>query len=75
VLGLKAGQTLGLGPPADTSASLSDQVSQFERCLIEHELRKQNGCVAAAGQALGLPKKTLYDKIQRHQLALEDYGK
>ena len=75
VLGLRAGQTLGLGRPVDTSASLSDQVGQFERSLIEHELRKQNGCVAAASQALGVPKKTLYDKIQRHQLVLEDYSK
>ena len=74
-LGLKAGQTAALGRPAEAAASLSDQVGRFERCLIEHELRKHDGCVAKASQALGHPKKTLYDKIQRQQLALDDFGR
>ena len=74
VLGL-AGQTLVLGRSLQTSACLSAQMRQFERSLIELELRKQNGCVAAASQALGLPKATLYDKIRKHQLASEDSEK
>jgi two-component system, NtrC family, C4-dicarboxylate transport response regulator DctD len=74
VLGLNVGQLVGLRRCAEIPSSLSDQVSRFERCLIEHELRKQNGCVAAASEALGIPKKTLYDKIQRHQMLLADYG-
>ena len=74
VLGL-AGQTLVLRRSSETSAPLSNQMRQFERCLIELELRKQNGCVAAASQALGLPKATLYDKIRKHQLASEDSEK
>jgi two-component system C4-dicarboxylate transport response regulator DctD len=73
VLGLKAGQRIGFGRPVGTSASFSDQVSQFERCLIEHELRRQDGCVAAASQALNIPKATLYDKIRKYQLALEEF--
>jgi two-component system C4-dicarboxylate transport response regulator DctD len=74
VLGL-AGQTLVLRRSSEASAPLSNQMRQFERCLIELELRKQNGCVAAASQALGLPKATLYDKIRKHQLASEDSEK
>jgi two-component system, NtrC family, C4-dicarboxylate transport response regulator DctD len=71
VLGL-SDPTLVMRRSSETSASLSAQMRQFERGLIQHELRKQNGSVAAASQALGLPRTTLYDKIRKHQLASED---
>ena len=74
VLGL-AGQTLVLGRSLQTSACLSAQMRQVERSLIRARLRKQNGCVAAASQALGLPKATLYDKIRKHRLASGKFGK
>lgn len=74
VLGFEIGHSIGPGRYSGAAVTLSDQVSHFERCLIEEELRKQNGSVSETSIALGLPKKTLYDKIHRHQLAIEDYS-
>jgi two-component system C4-dicarboxylate transport response regulator DctD len=70
VLGVSC-PTLISRQPSKATVSLSAQMRQFERCLIEHELRKQNGCVATASQTLGLPKTTLYEKIRKHHLAAE----
>jgi two-component system C4-dicarboxylate transport response regulator DctD len=52
---------------------LADQVNHFERALIETELRKQKGNVGQACEALGLPKQTLYHKMQKFQLIAEEY--
>jgi two-component system C4-dicarboxylate transport response regulator DctD len=49
---------------------LSDQVLRFERGLIEAELRKHAGDVLAASNALGLPMKTMYDKLHRLKIFL-----
>src|SRR5437660_1641964 len=59
-----------LQPPART---LADQVTQFERALIEEILRRHRGNASAASEALGLPKKTFYDKLHRLNLAAEDF--
>ncbi len=67
VLGLSAGTDSA--PPA----SLADQVAAFERMLIDQALRAAGGNVAAACTALGLPKQTLYHKMQKYGLAAEDY--
>ncbi|WUR15898.1 sigma-54 dependent transcriptional regulator [[Empedobacter] haloabium] len=58
---------------ASSSASLADQVSGFERSVIDAALRDALGNVATACAALGLPKQTLYHKMQKHGLAAEDY--
>ena len=67
-----------LGPPyvidgrAEVLAkSLADQVDDFERCIIVEQLRRRHGSVAAASEALGIPKKTLYDKIRRYAIVPE----
>jgi two-component system C4-dicarboxylate transport response regulator DctD len=46
-------------------ASLDIQVSSYERQLIEEALSKCAGRAAAACELLGVPKKTLYDKMRR----------
>ena len=58
---------------AAPSVPLVDQVNHFERALIELELRKQHGNVALACEALGLPKQTLYHKMQKLQLSAEEF--
>ena len=63
-------------PPqlAKTSAkSLPEQVDHFERCLIEEELRKHSGRASIASEALGIPKKTLYDKMRKYSLVGEEF--
>jgi two-component system C4-dicarboxylate transport response regulator DctD len=54
-------------------APLAEQVRQFERALIEAELRKQHGNVTPICEVLGLPKQTLYHKMQKYQLVAEEY--
>jgi DNA-binding NtrC family response regulator len=38
---------------------------RFERSLIAAELRRHKGSVPATSDALGVPIKTLYDKLRR----------
>jgi two-component system C4-dicarboxylate transport response regulator DctD len=65
VLGL-LGEHLHLSDSRNTAPlNFADQVERFERCLIEEELRRHHGHAAAASDALGLPKKTLYDKMRK----------
>ena len=56
-----------------TGGSLVDQLERFERRLIRDELIVASGDVRAAAEALGLPRKTLYDKVARHGLTPADY--
>jgi two-component system C4-dicarboxylate transport response regulator DctD len=76
VLGL-AGALPGIPAAADSAAtapaSLADQVSAFERALIEMELRNAAGNVSTACAALALPKQTMYHKMQKYGLTAEDY--
>ena len=50
------------------SISLPAQVETYERKLIADALKDADGNVAAAAERLGVPKKTLYDKIKKAQL-------
>jgi two-component system C4-dicarboxylate transport response regulator DctD len=61
------------GQPNLAARSLADQVDDFERCIIVEQLRRQHGGVAAASEALGIPKKTLYDKIRRYDIIPESF--
>jgi two-component system C4-dicarboxylate transport response regulator DctD len=66
VLGLEA----VAADAADKAApsTLAAHVDAFERGLIEAELRLAQGSVVRTAEALGLPRKTLYDKLKRHSL-------
>jgi two-component system, NtrC family, C4-dicarboxylate transport response regulator DctD len=70
--------TLGLVEVPQISAevsagTLTEQVDRYERQLIREELHVAAGDVRAAAEALGLPRKTLYDKMTRHRLNPADY--
>jgi len=45
--------------------SLDEQLAQFERYLIHEALEACSGSAAAAAERLGVPRKTLYDKMRR----------
>ncbi|QRF60984.1 MULTISPECIES: sigma-54 dependent transcriptional regulator [Variovorax] len=64
VLGLWEGNeaTRGMTPG---ERSLDGQMAQFERYLIHEALEACNGSAAAAAERLGVPRKTLYDKMRR----------
>lgn len=62
-------EQIAAAPAAAMSASLPEQMEQFEAGLIAAALKDSEGSVAQAAERLGIPKKTLYDKIRKYQLA------
>ncbi|MPZ09497.1 MAG: response regulator [Kiloniellaceae bacterium] len=57
---------LGQGP-------LSERLDAVEKSILTAELRRHGGSLKATYEALGLSRKTLYDKLQRHGLRREDF--
>ena len=73
--------TLGMPTRADAASSddntgkpsLETKLNLFERQLIEEALRGCSGRTAIACERLGVPKKTLYDKIRRLGISTEEF--
>ncbi len=53
--------------------SLADQVALFEKNILEKTLIEFNGSIKETMGKLNLPRKTLYDKMQKYQLIKESY--
>jgi len=53
--------------------TLPRQVEYFEKSLIEQELVRQKGNLKACMENLGLPRKTLYDKMKKFGLDKSQY--
>ena len=52
-------------------------LSNFEKKVAEairQALRDNAGDARATIEALGIPRKTFYDKLQRHGIARRDFG-
>ncbi|MCH2208120.1 MAG: sigma-54 dependent transcriptional regulator [Lentisphaerales bacterium] len=47
---------------------LPEMVGAYEKYLIEEEFKKNNGGVENTYQGLGIPRKTLYDKIKKYNI-------
>ncbi|MDH0059120.1 helix-turn-helix domain-containing protein, partial [Stutzerimonas stutzeri] len=45
-----------------------------ERALIAAELSRPHGSLRSVAEALGLPRKTLHDKLRKHGLSFTDAG-
>ncbi|CAI8948138.1 sigma-54-dependent Fis family transcriptional regulator [Pseudomonas donghuensis] len=58
--------------PSTGSANLSEQVEQFERSLIAAELARSHSSLRSLAEALGIPRKTLHDKLRKHGLSFAD---
>ncbi|WP_296166002.1 sigma-54 dependent transcriptional regulator [uncultured Brevundimonas sp.] len=54
---------------ADQTQTLADRMGLYEAELIREALVAHNGNIAAVMDALGIARKTLYDKLARHGLA------
>src|SRR5699024_10831419 len=54
--------------------SLREQVENFEKSLIEQALKACKGNLSEATRTLGIPRKTLHDKVRRHGLDRRHYG-
>ncbi|MDO9625129.1 MAG: sigma-54 dependent transcriptional regulator [Pseudomonas sp.] len=76
-LGLDLGLELNLDSPQNSvpsNANLSEQVEAFERAMIAAELSRAHGSLRSLAEALGLPRKTLHDKLRKHGLSVADAG-
>lgn len=65
-----------LDEPAGTEAgpqSLGEQVAAFEARLLRDALARHRGNIPAILDDLGLPRKTLYDKLARHNIVPGDF--
>ncbi len=51
------------------SSSLSQRMAEMEKQLLASELERQNGNLKATYEALGISRKTLYDKLRKHGLS------
>lgn len=66
-LGLKMQQNTG------AELTLNEQISAFEKLVLTDTLRRFGGKTTAVADVLGLPRKTLYDKLAKHSLRAKDF--
>jgi len=57
-----------------TAGGLSEQVENFEKSLIAAELARSHSSVRSLAEALGIPRKTLHDKLRKHGLNFAGSG-
>ena len=69
-LGLRAGGEAGR--PTDTRERLADSVADFERGVIAGALAAHGGSLKPVYEALGISRKTLYEKMQKYGLDKHD---
>lgn len=60
-------------PRTAAGRSLAQILADFERTVLDEALRRSRGNVEAVAAKLGVPRKTLYDKLARHDLKPRDY--
>ncbi|MFT3999325.1 MAG: sigma-54 dependent transcriptional regulator [Rhizobium sp.] len=61
-------------PAIDAGLSLPARVERYEAELIRESLQQNNGDVRKTIEALGIPRKTFYDKLQRHGIVRGDFA-
>jgi DNA-binding NtrC family response regulator len=59
--------------PLDAEKPLKDHVDAFEKMLIDHALRRNQGSVSAVMAELALPRRTLNEKMAKYGLSRGDY--
>ncbi|MHA6494967.1 sigma-54-dependent transcriptional regulator [Pseudomonas borbori] len=64
----------GQSSSAPVGGSLSEQVEAFERSLIAAEMTRSHSSLRSLAEALGVPRKTLHDKLRKHGLSVADTG-
>ncbi|MNZ75967.1 C4-dicarboxylate transport transcriptional regulatory protein DctD [compost metagenome] len=71
------GLDLGLGETQVellVEGNLAARVEAFERSLIAAELARGHTSLRSLAEALGVPRKTLHDKLRKHGLSLGEAG-
>ena len=74
LLGERLTQPRGAGEPASgLPQGLAQQVERFERAMIVEELRRNRGDQSATATALGIARQTLYDKVRKLSVAVDEF--
>ena len=71
-MGLDAG-LWPLAAEAEADGTLADRMAAHEKALISASLAAHGGSLKATYEALGLSRKALYEKMQRHGLSRESF--
>ena len=61
------------GDNLQDATTLAEKVAQYERDVLEAALREHDGRLIEVQQQLGLPRKTLYDKMRKYGLVKDDF--
>jgi len=73
VLQLPASDTDPTAEPHTGGGRLAEQMDALEKSLIEKALKEHQGSPTAVIAALGIGKKTLYEKLRRHGITINEY--
>ncbi|KAB2862747.1 MAG: hypothetical protein F9K43_19745, partial [Bauldia sp.] len=74
VLGLGT-DSLDPGAAGGDATSLAERVARFERAVIASALQAHGGSLKPVYEALGISRKTLYEKMQRYRLDKRELGR
>ncbi|WP_182085412.1 sigma-54 dependent transcriptional regulator [Aureimonas sp. ME7] len=72
-LGLEAEEIVAVGGDDDVPRSLRERVERFEAETIREVLGENGGDVRRTLEVLSIPRKTFYDKLQRHRISRRDF--
>jgi two-component system C4-dicarboxylate transport response regulator DctD len=61
------------GADSEVALTLPQQVECFEKSLIAQQLTLQKGSIKDTMEALGVPRKTLYDKMKKYGIDKSQY--
>ncbi|TIL75211.1 MAG: sigma-54-dependent Fis family transcriptional regulator [Mesorhizobium sp.] len=77
VLGLEedAGVASPAPAPPDAAMKLPERLERYEADIIRETLGRNGGDVRRTIEALGIPRKTFYDKLQRHGIVRSDFSR
>ncbi|ESZ54689.1 sigma-54 dependent transcriptional regulator [Mesorhizobium sp. L103C131B0] len=77
VLGLEEAAQAPPSAPAepDDASSLPERLERYEANVIREALGRNDGDVRRTIEALGIPRKTFYDKLQRHGIVRSDFSR
>lgn len=73
VLGFDDGLAVPGAETQGSGRSLPERLDLFEKSVIEMELAAQRGNVRQTIEALGIPRKTFYDKAHRLGIVVDDF--
>ncbi|MNK14415.1 C4-dicarboxylate transport transcriptional regulatory protein DctD [compost metagenome] len=73
VLGVLNEHAAHSAPVPSSGQTLPERMEQFEAQLIRDALATHRGDIKATLVALGIPRKTFYDKLQRHGIDRQQY--